>query len=449
MAKLAPFKALRYDQQKIQDLGKVLAPPYDIINAREQDELYARHINNVVRLDFGKTQGADDDRVNKYSRAATQLRLWREQGILKTDSKPGLYVVAHDYKGPDGKKHTWTGVYAQLKVEDYKTRVVRPHEKTLSKPKADRLDLTVATRTNFSPIFFLFDDPKAKAQKWLNARMKGKANVDTKTPNGDRHRLWIVDAASAQKPFLSQLAKQPIYIADGHHRYETMLKYSALKHAPKLKKEAAWTMACLTPFQSDGLMILPTHRLLHSVRGFNAEQLRQDLAKDFEVKSFSDLASLTKAMDAAAKPKTIKAKGKLRSKGKALPGIAFGLLSRGAQQYHLLTLRDGIAPVKLITDKRADATKRLDVTVLQSLVLEKILKMTPETIAAQDNLLYDKSESSAALRVANGEVQAAFLLNATRMEQLKEVSDAKDVMPQKSTYFQPKLITGLVLRAMD
>lgn len=447
MAKLAPFKALRYDKIKVKDLGKALAPPYDIINAREQDELYARHPNNVVRLDFGKTQAADDERVNKYSRAATLLRLWREQGVLKTDPKPGLYVVAHDYTGPDNKKRTWTGVYSLLKVEDYKTRVVRPHEKTLSKPKADRLDLTTATKTNFSPIFFLFDDPKNKAQKWLQARMKGKPQVETKTPNGDRHRLWIVEAASAQKPFLSQLAKQPIYIADGHHRYETMLKYSAMKHAPKLKKEAAWTMACLTPFQSQGLMILPTHRLLHSLRGFSAEQLRQDLAQDFEVKSFPDINSLTKAMELAAKPKPVKARGK--KKAKPQPGIAFGLLSRGASQYHLLTLRDSVDPIKVIKDKRADATKRLDVTVLQSLVLEKLLKMTPESIASQDNLFYDKSASSTAMRVSHGEVQAAFLLNATRMEQLKEVSDAKDVMPQKSTYFQPKLITGLILRAME
>jgi uncharacterized protein (DUF1015 family) len=427
MATLSPFKALRYNPAKIKDPGVVVAPPYDIISPKEQEFYYDLNQHNVIRLDFGKVLSGDDAKRNKYTRAATLLKLWREQGILKLDEKPAIYVASQDYVSPAGKKMTFVGVYAQLKLEDYKKGVVRPHEKTLSKPKADRLDLTTATQTNFSPIFFLYDDKGGKAAKWMAAQMKKKPTVAFKTPSGESNKVWMVSDPKAIKAFTSLQAKKPVYIADGHHRYETMLRYS--KEAPKaVKAAAAHTLACFTPFQSPGLIILPTHRLVHGLKNFSESKLLQALAADFEVKAQPSLEALEKAM--ASKK----------------AGWVFGLAL--SSSLHSLTVKPSVKPEKAIPGKRSLAYKKLDVSLLQALILEKVLGMTPESIAAQENLFFEKGAAKTVKAVQTGQAQAGFLLNATKMEQLKDVSDAKDVMPQKSTFFQPKLITGAILRTM-
>jgi uncharacterized protein (DUF1015 family) len=437
MAKLSPFKALRYNPAKVRDLGVAVAPPYDIISPREQEFYYDLNPYNVIRLDFGKKMGNDDAKNNKYSRAAKMLGLWREQGILTQDPKPAIYLASQDYVAPSGKKMTFLGVYALLKLEDYKTGVVKPHEKTLSKPKADRLDLTKATQANFSPIFFLFDDKGAKAAQWMAAQMKKKPTVAFTTPSGEKNKVWVVDQDKAIKAFTALQAKQSAYIADGHHRYETMLRYS--KEAPKaIKAAAAHTLACFTPFQSPGLIILPTHRLVTGLKSFNEAKLKQSLAADFDVKAQPTLEALEKVMAVADK-----------AGAKAKPGKephVFGLVLTDG--LYSLTLKPSVDPQKAIKDKRSAPYKRLDVSLLQALVLEKVLGMTPESIAAQEGLFFEKSASKTANAVKSGQAQAAFLLNPTRMDQLKDVSDAKDVMPQKSTFFQPKLITGAILRVM-
>ena len=437
MATLSPFRALRYNPAKIRDLGVAVAPPYDIISPKEQEFYYDLNAYNVIRLDFGKAMAGDDASKNKYTRAAKQLQLWRENGVLVQDAKPAVYLASQEYVSPAGKKMTFVGVYALLKLEDYKTGVVKPHEKTLSKPKADRMDLTKHTQANFSPIFFLFDDKGAKAAKWMAAQMKKKPTVAFKTPSGEKHKVWVIDQPEAIKAFTGLQSRQPVYIADGHHRYETMLRYS--KEAPKaLKAAAAHTLACFTPFQSPGLIILPTHRLVHGLKGFSESKLRQSLAADFDVKQLADLPALEKALAAADKAAT-----------KAKPGKephVFGLVLPGA--FYSLTLKAGVDPLKAIKDKRSAAYKRLDVSLLQALVLEKVLKMTPESIAAQEGLFFEKGAEKTSKAVQAGQAQAAFLLTPTRMDQLKDVSDAKDVMPQKSTFFQPKLITGAILRSI-
>jgi len=448
MAKISAFRALRYDPSKIKDLGKVVAPPYDIISPAEQDAYYAQHDYNIIRLDFGKTQAGDDQQHNKYQRAANQLRLWREQGVLKTDPKAALYLATQTYIAPDGKKRSFAGVYALLKLEEYKKGVVRPHEKTLSKPKADRLELTRATQANFSPIFFLYDDAKGAGERWMAAEMRRKPAASFTTASGERHQLWVVDRPAAVKAFTSRLAKAPVYIADGHHRYETMLGYS--KEAPAaVKAAAAHTLVCLSPFEQKGLIILPTHRLIHGLKAFDRQKLLKDLSADFEVKALPSLDALNKELARVDAP-ALKAKPAGRAKAGAKKPRAeahgFGLVLPGA--FHLLTLKAGVDPLKAVTDERSAAYKHLDVSLLQALVLEKVLGLNPASIAAQENLFFEKDAAKTAQAVSEGRAQAAFLLNPTRMEQLQAVSDAKDVMPQKSTYFQPKLITGAVLRAM-
>jgi len=432
VATLTPFQALRYDNKKIKDLGKVTAPPYDIISPHDQDAYYNLHPNNIIRLDFGKALAGDNDTTNKYSRAAKMLGLWREQGILKKDPKPGFYVIAQDFVTPLGKKMCFCGVYAALKLEDYKTGVVKPHEKTLSHAKVDRMNLTKATNTNFSPIFFLFDDTKNAVAKWMAKEMKKKPEFNFKAATGERHRLWPVTTASTVKKLQTQLKKTPLYIADGHHRYDTMLRFA--KEAPKaLKKPATLTFACIAPFQSKGMIILPTHRIIKDRKGLHPVQLLKSLEKSFDVKEQKDLKAVEAAM----------------AKGAAAKKIVFGLVLNSALPCYSLALKAGVNLKKAITDKRSDAYKGLDVAVLQALVLEACLGMTPESIALQENIVFEKSASKAEQMVLDGGAQAAFLINPTRMDQLKAVSDAKDVMPQKSTYFLPKLLTGMALRAIE
>jgi uncharacterized protein (DUF1015 family) len=432
MAEILPFRALRYNPKKVGDLSKVMAPPYDILSPGDQDFYYNRHSNNIVKLDFGKEMAGDGEGRNKYSRAATLLRLWSEQDILHKDEKPGLYVASQDYEAPDKKKKRFLGLISLLKLEQYKSRVVLPHEKTLSKPKADRLDLTRATHANLSQIFMLFDDPKAAGQKWLEARTKAKPAADFKTVDGVRHRLWPVFDKAVISAFQKSLKKQAVYIADGHHRYETMLAFQkemGKRGGPK----APWpyTMVCLAPMQSPGLLVLPTHRLLFGLAKFQPQALKAGLAKNFDLEACAGLEALEAGMKKAS------AKGR-KNFGLSLPdGVT------------LLTLKAGVKPASLVTEKRSEAYKNLDVAILQSAILEGLLHMTPETIAAQQNLRYTKSAHQAVDSVKRGENQAAFLLNPTPIEGVRDVSDAADVMPQKSTYFLPKLLTGLVVRKME
>jgi len=430
MATVLPFRGIRYNPKQVKDLAKVVAPPYDILSAKDQEGYYALHSNNIVKLDFGKALSGDKPGRDKYARSANMLRLWREQGILQQDAAPSLYVIGQDFSTPDGKKKAFLGVVGELKLEAYKTGMVKPHERTLAGPKVDRLELTRATKANLSQVFMLFDDPKGQGQRWLQAQAKGKATVDIKLSDGVRHRLWVVSKPAALKAFTSFMAKRPAYIADGHHRYETMLAYAA---EAKGVKGAKASMVAFAPVQSPGMVVLPTHRMLYGLRNFSGEALLTKLAKAFEAKDQKDLASLVEAL------------AKLEQGKK--PEIGFGLAL--ASGFKLLTFKKGIAPASLIKEKRSAAYKGLDVALLQSVILEAMLGMTAESIAAKANLDYTKSAEEAAQGVARGTHQAAFILNPTRIAQVRDVADAKDVMPQKSTYFLPKLLTGLVLRAMD
>ncbi len=438
MPKLAPFQALRYAPTKATPLSGVMAPPYDIISPADQDKLYEKNAFNIVRIDFGKDLQGDDGSRNRYTRAAKMFELWRSQGILKTDKEPGIYLIAHDYATPEGKKMSFMGFYSLLKVEDYKKGSVKPHERTLSKPKSDRYDLTRATGANLSPIFFLFPDKGKKALAWMKTQSKRKPDWtysydDPKV--GGRHRLWIITQKAAIARLLKPLAKVPAYIADGHHRYETMLRVAK---EDKKVPAAQWTMACLTPFENQGLIILPTHRMIEGMQSFSTSTLLQKLGKDFDIKKMTDLKALNTALaKAGAAPKN----------KKAPTPHAFGLITnQGGLTHNLLLLKANIKPVKAVLQKRSLAYKDLDVSLLQALVLEKALGMTEEGIAAQENIYFEKTAAKCEQDVVSGKAQAALLLNATRLDQLKAVSDAKDVMPQKSTYFLPKLITGMVLR---
>jgi uncharacterized protein (DUF1015 family) len=430
MATVLPFRGIRYNPKQVKDLSKVVAPPYDILSAKDQEAYYGLHSNNIVRLDFGKALSGDKPGRDKYVRSANLLRLWREQGVLLQDLMPALYVIGQDFTTPDGKKKSFLGVIGELKLEPYKTGVVKPHERTLAGPKVDRLELTRATKANLSQVFMLFDDPKGQGQRWLQAQAKAKPSVDIKLADGVRHRLWVVSKPAALKAFTAFMAQRPAYIADGHHRYETMLAYAA---EAKGVKGAKGTMVAFAPVQSPGMVVLPTHRMLYGLRNFSSEALLAKLAKAFDIKDQKDLAGLVKAL------------AKLEQGKK--PEIGFGLVLAGG--FKLLSFKKGIKPAELIKERRSAAYKGLDVALLQSVILEAMLGMTAESIAAKANLDYTKSAQEAAEGVARGTHQAAFILNPTRIAQVRDVADAKDVMPQKSTYFLPKLLTGLVIRAMD
>ena len=224
MANIQPFQALRYNPKKIKNISKVMAPPYDVMDAKQQAAFHKKHPNNVIHLDFGIEKRGDHKGSDKYSRAAHYLEKWRKDEVLVQDAVPAFYIAAHTFKTPGGQSKTFYGLFAALKVEDYKRKVILPHEKTLSKPKNDRMNLTRATKANLSPVFFLWDDPRGVGMKWLKAHAKGRAVSRFTDWNGDKHKLWAITKAGPVKAIQKQLKNLPVYIADGHHRYETMLK---------------------------------------------------------------------------------------------------------------------------------------------------------------------------------------------------------------------------------
>ena len=429
MATIQPFKGLRYNPSKIKNIAKVMAPPYDVMSPAEQKAFHQKHPNNVIHLDFGIEKKGDRKGSDKYSRAAAYLKKWTGEGVLHEEPISAFYVLAHNFKTPAGVSKTFYGLYAALKVEEYRRKIVLPHEKTLSKPKNDRMNLTRATRANLSPIFFLWNDPSGAGLRWLKNEAKGRPDSRFKDHNGDLQRLWVVKSPAAIRRIQAMLGKKKVYIADGHHRYETMLKYS---RANKKNRLAGYTLACLAPIQSPGLVVLPTHRVLHSLKNYSAGKILEAASKWFDAKKVASLPALKKALALAGNK-----------------GPAYALFAKGQGGFTLLTLKKGVDLVKEVGGTHSKVWRKLDVSVLQALIFEKGLKLTTASIAAQENLKYVKEATDAVKLVKGaGKFQAAFILNATKIEEVRDISDVGDNMPQKSTYFLPKLVTGHVIRSM-
>lgn len=425
MADFTPFPGLRYNTEKVR-LDDVLAPPYDVIDSAQRTELLARSAYNVVEVEL--PVGEDD---TKYDRAAAALKTWRENGIL-TQDESAFYIYEQEFRVPGTAQILKRrGVLGALLLEEFGTGV-QPHEFTLSGPKQDRLKLLRATSTNTSPIFGLFEDKDAWTAKLLERLAQETAPDDeTRDHEGILHRIWKVTDEEVVNAITDALDSEAILIADGHHRYETALNYRNERAAAagdewRGNEPENFVMMMCVSMQDPGLIVLPTHRLIKNVAVETVAALPDTLQEFFEVEKIPGNAN------------------DLLGKVNEGETIRIGLVLPGAQ--YLLTLKDDGSHAPALDAERSEAYNNLDVTILHRLILERELSVGAEELAAGQHVAYNIDASESAQKVATGEYEAAFILRPTRVDQVGSCCASGDKMPQKSTYFYPKLITGLVLR---
>jgi len=420
VADVQPLHALHYSLDHVGGLAPVVAPPYDVIDPEQRAVLAARSPYNVVELDLPR---ADGD-LDPYAHAATLFSTWQAEEVLVRDVEPALWALAQDYTGPDGSTHTRRGVFARVRVEDYGPGRIRPHERTHPGPKEDRLRLTRATRANLSPIFSLYDDPDGAVWSALSPHTESVPWGDVTDEDGTEHRLWRVPEADAAAAVAEALRDTELLIADGHHRYETARVY-----AEEMGGEGGhrYVLMCLVALQDPGLTVFPTHRLLTRLSDEQRVALREAITRDWE---------MTEVTREALEPAAV-AGGTIR----------VGYYDAHHQRPLLLTLRDpAIADAAL--PGMPEPYRRLDTAVLEALLLKGALGMTEDDISHLDGLDYARDTEQARSRVEAGDVEAAFFMSSTPVDRVRDVAAAGVNMPPKSTYFFPKVLTGMIFNPL-
>ncbi len=431
MAQIAPFRGIRYDPAKISDLSLVIAPPYDVIAPSYQDALHQRHPFNVVRLILGEKHAEDDAQSNWYQRAAHHWEQW-QRGVLVRDEKPTIYVYDQTFEMPDGAVRTRRGLICAVRLEDFGSGVVRPHERTLAGPKADRLRLFHACHANFSSIFSLYGDPQHAIAGLIAPHTQHAPHAEATSDDHVHHRLWKVDDAATIQAVQVAFADKPLFIADGHHRYETALAYRDEQRAQASRwtgdEPANFVMMTLVNVHDPGLVVLPYHRLIANLPAEILSDFGERLGAFFDVLPVSDAPSLMPAL--------------CHSTEKHI----FGVYER--DEPVLLALREDAPYRSLLDETRSPAFNDLDVTLLHAIVIEDLLGITPEQLVSSRYVSYTSDDKQAIAAVDSGQAELALLLRPTRIEQVLAVANAGDQMPQKSTYFYPKVITGMVMRSL-
>jgi uncharacterized protein (DUF1015 family) len=433
---IKPFRAWRFDGSVTGDAGKCIAPPYDVIDETLQQELHQQNPYNVVRAIRGKTITSDTEQENQYTRARAYLEKAVADGALKQDSKEAVYAYVQDFS--IGKaNYRRSGIIALGKIEPF-GKGVQPHEKTLEGPKADRLRLTRATAAQFGQIFMLYDDSQKTAEAIIDKAAAGTAVLDYTDVENVRHRLYAIDSVEQIETFGRMMKTQKTVIADGHHRYETALNYWKQTGRP----EAQYLMMTFVNMRNEGLVIQPTHRLIVGVPGFAIQKLL-DAMKEFDIQKFS-------FADAAAKNKArTDMFGSLKRLGDQDKNV-FGVYAADGA-FYVAVLRD-TAAMKQVAPAFSDAARGLDVNVLHLLILEKHLGIGDKQLAAESNIEYIKDIGDAIDKsigkVDTGACQAVFFVNSTRIEQVQAVAAANEKMPQKSTFFYPKIFSGVTINRL-
>jgi uncharacterized protein (DUF1015 family) len=429
MAQIIPFRGIRYSKEKTGDLTAVVTQPYDRIGEAEQETYYARSPYNIVRIIKGK-KCADDNGENVYTRAADFLTDWMKNGIFRRDELPALYPYHQEYT-IDGERLTRKGVTALGRLEPNR---VHAHENTLKGPKEDRLRLLRATEANFGHIFMLYSDPGRRADQALQASIDNvKPEIDVKDDFGNRHLLWRVTNPDTIAQVQTALVDKDLYIADGHHRYETAVNFmrECVKKGWKQAAPEAFDVRMMTLFNIDepGLTIRPIHRLIHGVPDFDPERFLARLESDFHITRYSSLKEMQQAMIAGE------------------DAHSFGCYTNVG--FASLSLRDEGLMDRLIGGNWSSDWRQLDVSILHTAILERALGIDAEALAEQRNVTYTRDPEAAIGKVDQGKEQIFFLLNPTSPDEVRRVADHGEKMPQKSTDFYPKLLTGLVLSKME
>jgi uncharacterized protein (DUF1015 family) len=432
MVRIAPFRGVFYNPKKIRDLGRVLTPPYDVISPEEQEKLYRKSPYNFVRLDFSQEP-------DPYAAVAELFTNWQAEGIFERDQEPAIYFAVHKFALKDGEIKERQGFYALTQLQDFSSGEIRPHEKTLEAPKEDRLQLMLASHAQLSSIFALYSQPKGSINRILSEQTEGKAPfIEVELDTGDECRLWRITDTALIREIHRQMKEQRLVIADGHHRYEATLRYRDRMRSDRSSTGCESFNYILTHFANmndDSVVILPTHRL---VRGYEPKpflQLEDALQTYFYIEQY---------------PKTPEGKSSflkaLKNSGKKhrVIGVSF----KRDPRYLILRLKNKRIMQRLAKDLSAPL-RDLEVSILHHLVLEHILGLSPEQQTNGETIRHSQDEEAVLQALEKEDYQAAFLLNATKSTDILTIVDSGETMPQKSTYFYPKLISGLVVNKID
>lgn len=426
MAEIKGYKGLRFNCEKAGKIEELVCPPYDIISDQQREEYIKTNPHNIIRLELPK---GDD----KYNKAAEILNDWLEKGILVKEDKPAIYIYEEEFTAY-GERKAIKGIICRVKLEEFSKGIILPHEFTLSKAKEDRLNLMKATNCNFSQIYSLYMDGGKNTLGKIDSLSKSEPDIQLQDNDNVTHRMWIIKDEKAIADICNDFADRKLYIADGHHRYETALNYRNYLREQGLAKEGDacdYQMMMLVDMEHPGLVVFPTHRLVRNLDSFNAERVIDGCKEYFDVTEHSDVNTIESTLM------------ELYNQGKK--AYAFYC---GGSSYKLLVLKDTNIIKKLLPNA-STATQQLDVTILHTLILEKIFGIDAENMAKQINLTYTKIFDEAISSVQQGNSQCAFILNPTRVSEIREVASNGEKMPQKSTYFYPKMITGLVMNQLE
>jgi uncharacterized protein (DUF1015 family) len=467
MAEIRPFRAYRYDTQRVA-LQDVLTQPYDKITPAMQERYYAASPYNLIAIEKGNTfstdsiassSSPDTPAENVYTRAAKKIDEWIAEKILVQDAAASVYVYAQDYLVPGtrhgadrGARRTRIGFIALGRVEDYDAHVVFPHERTLSAPKADRIELLRATRAQTGQLFMLYDDASRKIEHWLEDIAKKNAPIEMRDEFEVTHKLWPVADADLIRRIEAAMAPQKLVIADGHHRYETALNYRNEQRAkagkvepPAVDKNAASEFAMMTFINthSKGLTILATHRVLRHLENFDFDRFRKSISPYFDWYSYPFLNPEEREASYAEFRRDLEG----ANHGRRAIGIfssptpTAGAGPGGANAFYLFLLRRDV-DLELLLPDLSEAQRGLDVVLLHRVLFEKGLGITAEAVAAEKYVGYEREMDRAIASVDRGEAQLACLLNPVRAEQVTAIALGGGVLPQKSTDFYPKLLSG-------
>jgi uncharacterized protein (DUF1015 family) len=411
MAKIYPFRSLQYSLNKI-PIEKVVTQPYDKISKQMQEQYYAAHPNNIVRIVYGKAASSDSSTNNVYTRASAYLKEWREGGVLQQIAQPAFFVYYQRFTVP-GTNDTRVrkGFVGLGQLEDYSNRVVFAHERTLTGPKKDRLELLRHTRTQFEQIFMLYEDPARRIDGIMDKVSVKTPDIQLKDEYGVEHTMWTVADGENIESMQSAMADKKLIIADGHHRYETALAYR-----DEMRGEKGSDRIPMTYFNMDspGLTVLPTHRVLANVSGFDPRVLFERAAEFFDTSVET--------------------------------GVTIEVFTDG--RLWQLHLKPSVNLAALMPDL-SEKQRTLDVVVLHRLLIEKCLGITEEAVKKESHITYVRERDAAIEAVREGKSQVAFLLNPTRLDQIRDIAYERNVLPQKSTDFYPKVLSGLTMYAME
>ena len=431
MVKISPISGITYNLDNV-TIDKVIAPPYDVIPEDEQEELYNLSQYNIVKLILGKTSSLDDDNENRYTRSAKYYEEWKKNNVLIQSEKPCIYYYIQNYTTPKGKSVSRKGFIAKALLEEFSSGSVVPHEYTMGGPKADRLKLMKACKANFSQIFMIYSDPLKQIDKALV--LPQKPFIDVTDKQGIQNIVYIIDDETSIAKISELMKDKSVLIADGHHRYETGLAYRDYMRSknPDQSESGDFNhiMCYFTNLDDDGLQVFPTHRII--TKPVDIENLLNKLKNHFNITEHAVKEDFMEKLEDLSSD-----------------NIVFGICFKNSDKYLLAELKDKEGVDKILEEKQIpDILRKLDLTVLHKIVIGDILGISEEDQIAQNGVKYIKKEEEAFEAVQSNSAEIVFIMASPKIQDIKEISQAGHRMPQKSTYFYPKLLSGLVINPL-